>query len=103
MAILGTIQKQPAEVIDFDIDCADYFGGVDSSDTINTITAVVSSGSGLTLGPGSLPETALVGTQRGKVWIGAGTTGTTYKVTVTMTSVAGRVREYDVRVIVKEI
>lgn len=104
--ILGTIKKQPAEVIDFDIDYSEYFDGV-GGDTIATVTAVVASGNDggaddLVLGPDALPETALVGTDRGKVWIGGGVTGTTYKVTVTMTSTAGRVREHDVRVSVRE-
>lgn len=104
--ILGTIKKQPAEVIDFDIDYSEFFDGVDG-DTISTVTAVVASGNDggaddLVLGPGRLPETALVGDDKGKVWLGAGVTGVTYKITVTMTSSAGRVREHDVRVVVKE-
>ncbi len=103
---IGTVKKQPSEVIDFDIDYSEYFDGV-GGDTISTVTAVIASGNDgglddLMLGPGGLPETALVGSDRGKVWMGAGADGTTYKVTITMTSTAGRVREHDVRVIVRE-
>ena len=103
---IGTVKKQPAEVIDFDIDYSEYFDGV-GGDTISTVTAAVASGNDggaddLVLGPGTLPETALVNTTRAKVWIGDGANGTTYKVTVTMTATAGRVREHDVRVIVRE-
>ncbi|MBP9155855.1 MAG: hypothetical protein KBF48_12995 [Xanthomonadales bacterium] len=107
MSILGVVMKQPAEVIDFDIDYSEYFLQLSGGDTISTVTAVISSGNDgggddLVLGPGGLPETVLVGDDKGKVWIGAGVDGVTYKITVTMTSTAARVREHDVRIIVKE-
>lgn len=104
--MLGTRQKQPLEVIDVDIDYTTAFSD-SGGDTISTFTAAIASGNDggaddLVLGPGSLPETALVSSLIGKVWIGGGVSGVTYKITVTMLAASGRKWEHDFRVKVKE-
>lgn len=104
---IGTFTKQPAEILDFDIDYSEFFDAL-GGDTISGMptAAVTAASSGvvadLTLGPGSLPEVDLVSNQIAKVWVGAGISGATYKVTVTMTSAGGRVKEADVTVRVRE-
>jgi hypothetical protein len=111
---MKTFTKQPAEVRDVDIRFGAYFDAL-GGDTISSVEVEVTSGNtggagDLVFGPGALPSTVLTadidtGTaeQTVKVWIGAGTTAITYVVTMTMTSVAGRVREVDFRVRVKEL
>lgn len=86
--------KQPGDTIDVDVDLSDW---LPSSDTILTATATAEAG--ITLGATSINTT----TKIAKQWISGGTTGNRYKVTLTLTSVEGRIKEVDFYVKVKEL
>lgn len=92
--LLGTVQKQPRDRIDFDVpfnDWLDERGG----DTIGAVLASVSP-AGLTL------LTTNNDGRRVKQWIEGGTDGEMYTVTLTATTVGGRQKEVEIRVRVRE-
>lgn len=94
MAVLETFEKQPADVLDYDIDYTEW---LPTNDTLDTVEYVVSP-TGLNV------ETALIinsGT-RVKLWVGGGVSGTTHKVEVTVTTVLGRVKQDEVKFRCKE-
>lgn len=91
--ILDTYTKQPAEVLDYDIDYTDW---LETGDTIASKT--VTAETGLTV-----DSSAIWGaSKKVKVWISGGTNGTTYKVTVTIVTVAGCTKEDEFRMKIKE-
>lgn len=91
--ILGTFSKQPVEVLDYDIDCSDWLV---SDDVLASATAVTDV-AGLTV------DSVLVSSPRVKVWLSGGTNGAAYKVTVTITTDDGRVKQVEFRVRVKDV
>jgi len=108
MALLGSFTKQPAEVVDFDIDYSEYFSATD---------VIVSTGNpptpfGATIFVTSTTETTpalavdnsfvLDEGKTLKLWISGGTDGATYKVTARVTSSGGRVKEVEFKVKVKD-
>lgn len=94
MAILGTITKQPSEILDFDISYVSMLTG--RSDSIASATSAVTPG-GLTVGAPS------ISTNVAKTIISTGSTGVTYKVTIVATTAAGLKYEDEVNVIVEEV
>lgn len=103
--ILGRYQKQPVEVMDYDTDFSPF---LDDGDTL------VTTGTGpFTPVPLNVtfsgPDTALVlgssfvinGTVF-KQWISGGTNLATYKVTITATTNAGRVKQTEFTVKIKD-
>ena len=93
MSILKIIYQQPADRLDYDIDCSPLVGDFD---VVQSATATVSP-LGLTVGAPT------VFSDRLKLWISGGTDGVTYKVTVTVTTRDGRVQQGEIRVKIKEI
>ena len=83
--ILGTFEKQPADVKDYDID---YSQWLVSGDGIQSAT-VEADGTGL------LVDSVFTGANRVKVWLSGGVSGTKYKVTVTVTTDDGRVLQHE--------
>jgi hypothetical protein len=92
VAILGKFQKQPAEILDYDVDFTDWFSN--RTDTPASFTAVAEPGCSIVSA-----RTDLVV----KVVMEGGTAGTKYKITVKLTTTAGLVKEVDFTVLVKEI
>lgn len=91
--ILDTYTKQPAEVLDYDIDYTDW---LETGDTIASKT--VTAEAGLTV-----DSSAIWGASKKlKAWISGGTAGTTYKVTATIVTVGGCTKEDEFKVRVKE-
>ncbi len=90
--ILGSYIKQPADVLDYDIDYMDFLSDGDSI----SAKSVAVSPNGLTI-----DSSAIFGT-RVKVWLSGGTNGITYKVTVTATTTDGRVKQDEFKVKVKD-
>jgi hypothetical protein len=92
--LLGTLTKQPGEVLDYDIDYSEW---LTSDDNVASATTAV------------VPDTDLsvdlinINDPRVKLWISGGVSGTTYKVTVTMETQDGRIKEDEFRMRVKEI
>lgn len=101
--ILGRFYKQPAETLDYDINFSEFLSDGDTilsagSPAVPSPLNVVVSPSGMTLGP-----TFVIG--GGKVikqWLSGGTNGVKYKVTLTVTSNAGRVKQVEFVVRVKD-
>ena len=90
--ILGTYTKQPADVLDYDVDYAEFLNGTDTLAS-KTVTATPT---GI-----NVDSSTIVGT-RVKVWLSGGTNGVTYKVTVTATTGDGRVKQDEFKVKVKD-
>lgn len=96
VAIIGKFEKQPAEILDYDVDYTEWFSNrTDEPAAADPIETIVESG--ITLVDATL--TGLVV----KVVLSGGTAGTRYKITVRMTTVAGLVKEADFTVTVKEV
>ena len=100
---LGTFNKQPAETLDYDIDFSQI---LDDGDLLASIgdpatplpLSVVSAPVGLSLGP-----TFVIGD--GKVikqWLSGGTNRQRYKITLTVTTNSGRVKQVEFEVRVKD-
>ena len=90
--LLGSINKQPAEVIDYDVTYERFLKG--STDTLASANVDVT--------PSGLSASPTVG-DRVKLWLSGGTHLTTYKVTVTTTTQDGRVKQDEIKVKVKDI
>lgn len=105
MAQLDKVEKQPADTQDYDADYSAYLD--DLGDTGATATVVAATG--ITVDSHSVitstAKHAVAGVVGGvvKVWFSGGTSGTTYKVTVALTTTGGRIREFDFNVSVKDL
>lgn len=115
-ATMQTFQKQPADVLPYDVDLKAWFDNInaqgDATDDIDTATAVVVSATTGSPSDLTIDEVVVVRTDpddisspgyRVKVWTSGGVNGATYKITVTMTSNAGRVKEVDFKLKIKEL
>lgn len=90
---MNLFTKQPADQLDYDLDFSDWLTG---TDTINGAVAVSSVPDDLEVLSVSVTDQIV------KVWLVGGTTGLTYKITVTVTTAQGRIKELDFKVRVKE-
>jgi hypothetical protein len=91
--IIGNITKQPAEVVDVDID---YTSWLQKNDAIIN-ASVVSDITGIGITTVEVYNTYI------RVWVSRGNNDTKYKLTVTATTDQGRVKEDEIIVKVKEI
>ena len=92
MAILKKWIKQPAEKQDYDIGFAAWLAAL--SDTAASFVVTVETG--ITLVSSAMADGVV------KVWLSGGTNGTKYKVTATITTTAGRVKEDEILIDVVE-
>lgn len=92
MAVLGKFVKQPVDVQDYDFDFNDYLTA--SSDT--AVSHTVTAETGLTV-VGSTLNAGVV-----KVFVSGGADGSSYKVSATLTTSGGRVKQGDIIIKVKE-
>ena len=92
MSILGTFTQQPADRLDYDVYYGSFFPTGDS-----VASQVTTCDTGVTA-TGSINAAA----DTVKVFVTGGTSGTRYKVTVTATSVAGRIKQSEFYIQVKE-
>lgn len=90
---LGNFNKQPVEVKDYDIDYSEW---LTDGDSVQSATVVVAP-------TGLVVDSVFINDPRVKVWLSGGTSGTQYKLTVTMTTADGRVKEDEFKVRVKDI
>lgn len=87
--------KQPGETLDYDIKADGWLGDGDYIVTaITTVSAV-----GLTV----IATTVILSGTRVKVMVSGGTNGVKYKVTVTMTTNDGLVKEHEFYIQIKEL
>lgn len=92
MGILATFTKQPSEVQDYDIDFAPYL--TSQNDLAESFT--------YTTDPGITVVGSTLVNSKVKLFLSGGLDGTTYKVTVLLTTVTGRKKEADIRIRVRE-
>lgn len=93
MSILGKFTKQPVEIQDYDIDFTGYLEFHNDVALSHTVAAET----GLTV-----LSSALVGGVV-KVFVSSGVDGQTYKVSATITTQGGRVKQGDILIKVKEV
>jgi hypothetical protein len=96
---MKSLTKQPAEDLDYDFDFSDFINNTAAGDTIST--ANVTADAGITLGTKTILSAGT--THKVKQWISGGVDGTSYVVTCRATTAAGRVKEKEFRLKVKEI
>ena len=89
---LGTFQKQPAELIDYDVDYSEWLTTGDNVQSAD----VSASPSGLVI------ESTFINDLRIKIWISGGTDKVNYKITVTMTTAEGRIKQDEFKINVKD-
>jgi len=94
MTVLAKFEKQPSDRQDFDIDFSEYLTGLSDYGVSHTITAET----GLTI----VASTLLFSGTVVKVFTSGGTDGVTYKITVTLTTDGGRIKQAEIKVKVKE-
>lgn len=95
MALIATFEKQPADVLDYDIDYATW---LPDNDALNSVSASVLPAGDLLVDLILLIEN----NTRVKLWVSGGTAGTTYKIEVTVTTTDGRVKQDEIRFRCKE-
>lgn len=97
---LGTVTKQPADFLDYDIDFSDWLVG---TDLIAELDVVVTRDDGLSLGAGDLDPRYIINNQTvAKLWLADGVDGEGYKIEITMTTDDGRVKQVELRVRVRD-
>lgn len=90
---MNLFTKQPADQLDYDLDFSDWLTATD------TITGVVATSSV----PAELEVlSASVAGPMVKIWIRGGVSGATYKVTATITTSEGRIKELEFKIRVRE-
>lgn len=92
MSILGKFTKQPVEIQDYDIDFNEYLASQNDAALSHTVIAET----GLTVMSSSLTAGVV------KVFVSGGTDGESYKVSATVTTAGGRVKQGDILVRIKE-
>jgi hypothetical protein len=93
MSILGKFTKQPVEIQDYDIDFNSYLEFHNDIALSHTTFA----DTGVTIMSSALVDGVV------KVFVSGGTDGNSYKVSATITTQGGRVKQGDILVKVKEI
>lgn len=101
--ILGTFYKQPAESLDYDVDFSEFLTDGDTlvssgNPPVPSPLNVAVTPAGLTLGPTFVLDSGTTIKQ----WLSGGTDGAKYKITLTATSNAGRVKQVEFVVRVKD-
>lgn len=96
LGILATWEKQPGERQDYDIDFGDWLRHLDDTPAA-TNPVTVQAQPGITLVSHSLSGAVV------KVWMDGGSAGKRYKVTATMATAGGRVKEAEIMIFVKEV
>lgn len=93
--MLGTRQKAPGDILDYDVNYSDW---ITDSDTILTVvTSVEPAGAG-----GLMVDSVSVTSPDVKVWLSGGVAGSTYEVKITAATAAGRVKEECFKIRVKD-
>lgn len=99
--ILDRKEKQPAEVKDYPIDYSEWLAEITAGDTIASASAEAvcttdATDTALVVNSVSTAATGLA------VWLSGGTDGQTYKVTVTVNTVGGRIDQSEFIVKLKD-
>ena len=101
--ILGTMNKQPADRYDYDIDYSEW---LTDKDNVESVAVTVFPDEGL-LDPVPADRLNILSVTVidpfVKLWIDGGRNGVTYKVTLTMTTADGRIKQDEFKLKVKDI
>ena len=90
--ILGTFIKQPADVMDYDVEYQEWLSPGDTLESAQ----VTPSPDSITVQVVNLVDS------RANIWLADGEVGTTYKFTINATTAYGRVRQDEFRVKIKD-
>lgn len=93
MSIVATYSKQPDERLDYDVDYAEWIPALDSL-LIATVTVSPA---------GMIVDSPLILTDVVKLWVSGGTSGVRYKVTLTVTTTLGRIKQDEIIFACKEV
>lgn len=94
MSLVGNVTQQSHDVQDYDIDFSEWFP---EGDIITTASIFV-------IPEMPIPAAYAIKHPRVKIWVYAGgITGTVYKVTMRATTLAGRTKEIDLNIRIKDI
>lgn len=97
--MLGTVQKQPADQRDWDVE---FDRWIPDGDTITTAVATVDPPFDAELDPAGLEIVSVqVSGLIVKVWVKGGVDGKTYTVTVTASTQGGRIKETEFKIRVR--
>jgi hypothetical protein len=102
--IIGRFTKQPAETLDYDIDFSEFLGPGDT--LVSSGSPPVPSPLNVAVTPAGMTLVNTFVTNNGtsiKQWLAGGTDGVRYKITLTVTSNNGRVKQVEFLVRVKEV
>lgn len=91
--MLGVVVKQPADQLDYDID---FDRWLPADDVILTVTTNVEPSGELVV------DSVHVDSPMLKVWCSGGENGSSYKVTATVATQGGRVKEVDFKIRVRD-
>lgn len=104
---MTTFNKQPNDVLDYDVDMAAWFADIPGDD-IQSVTVSISSLTEATptlvAGPTPHPPSVLLGAEpvRFKVWLGGGTNFNDYAVTCLVRTEQDRTKEVEFKVKVRD-
>jgi len=90
--IIGSFEKQPSEVLDYDIDCSEW---LTEGDNVQNVVVTPDDDS-LTV------DSVLLNDPRIKIWLSGGTHGRSYKVTVGIDTQDGRHKETEFLIQVRD-
>lgn len=107
LQMVAEFEKQPREIVDYDIDMRDWFQAAGPEDFIRRIESLTIEPDGELVhgGPG-VPFTVLIGgdqPQQAKVWLSGGVDGREYKVTALISTNIGRQEEIDFLVRIEDV
>ena len=98
---LGTISKQPADFLDYDIDYSEWLLG---NDAINEITVDVTRDDGAGLSSEDLEVRYVINNNPiVKLWLANGVDQERYKIEVTIRTNNGRIKQVELRTRVRDI
>ena len=97
--MLDTKIKQPADQLDYDIDFSRW---LPDGDTILTVTTHVDPPYDEDEQIGLKVDSAYVDSPDLKLWLSGGENGSTYKVTATVATSGGRVKEVDFKIRIRD-
>ena len=106
-----TFQKQPNEVLDYDVDMTPWFADIAGDDiqsvaiTVKAVDEIGEPVPALILGPGVHPEYVLIGAipTRFKIWLGGGTEFMDYVITCVVSTEQDRQKEIEFKVKVRNV
>lgn len=107
LQMVAEFEKQPREIVDYDIDMREWFQAAGPEDFIRRIESLTIEPDGELVhgGPG-VPFTVLIGgdqPQQAKVWLSGGVDGREYKVTALISTNIGRQEEIDFLVRIEDV